>query len=318
MKKKNKFKKLVDYKKNYDNHRSTISHVKGRKAMRKSYINHLCIIVLASTLYACGGSSNNNTPSAPTPQAANSSSSSSGGPIIVNFTGEAGESIRYNFPANLQTNGTSVNDPAGGGFLSALNGVDLRQFTATPTPPTTGNATLNGYLEVLNVAHLSTSQRFIGASNLEFNFSNNTLSGNANNFGVYVLSAGAGLPNDSSIDCTVIECTVYTRTRNIDGTLTIAGTRANSNINLTLMGTLTDNINIQSAPEATPISITHNFDNIALSGTLRTTTPTSNALLVRTNNVVDVPRTTGSASSASPDPVRIRGLWRGEVPAAAQ
>ena len=279
--------------------------------MIKNYINHLCIVTLASTLYACGGSSNSNsTPSAPTPQAANSSSSSSGGPIIVNFT-EAGigQSFRYSF---------SANDQAGRGFSNALNGVDLRQFTTIPTAEQkSGTVTLNGYLEMNNVAHLpvtqQVSQRFAGASTLTFNFAEptNPITGSANNFGVYTRAVGRGSIASAATDCTFTTCFVYTKVRDLTGELTISGTETNSNITLTLMGTLRDDLTLTGESGVlTPISITHNFDNIALSGTLRTMNPTSNALLARTNNTVNVPRTTGSTSDVPADSVVIFGEWR--------
>ena len=196
---------------------------------------------------------------------------------------------------NSQQGSTSLgftvpDNPFGKGFSAARNGIDTNGFGTLPaTTQTSGQVTLNGFVQISRVDELESSQRLQGASNLTFDFAaeNNPITGSITDVGVYSFNDTSGSANCSSSTC------VYTKVRDVSGTVDITGRESNSSINLTLGGSLTDG------------AVVRTFNGVQISATLLTN-PDKNRLRVSVSKATNLSVTGGNSNS---DNVTISGEW---------
>ena len=261
-KKGDKFKKRVVFQNNYAYDEPYNNNLESFK-MDRFYLHHICVIGLASTLFACGGGGGGGGGGAPAPAVTNPSTS--GGGTTTSSTssgGAAAPTFAVNWRSTKGNNFglTFLNDDYGRGVRTALDGLDFSTFKKLPNAAQrSGRVSLAGYFEVTDIHRLSPNQFLGAASTLSFDFSdadNSTISGSATNFDVYFNDNKAG-----NAGCTPSTC-VVSKVRDVEGTILIKGTESitngASNINLTLEGELKDGV------------VTRNFNGISLSGTFQT------------------------------------------------
>ena len=173
-----------------------------------------------------------------------SGSSSSGGPVRILPTIET----RFTSFEGIPIGVIGPDDPVSAAGNRISNGINYRTTYGEndPRPLMTGVVTMTGTYRIGNPfpANRTTNlEARAGLSTLNFDFTNNTATGTATNFGVYSLSDARAQDN---IPCTVSTC-AYTRERDAEGTIELRGTidgTTNPNIlpvlRVVANGTLTD------------------------------------------------------------------------------